>query len=522
MWWPRHRPHRGDQRAEGDLAGGQRCQQGHQRHRKADDTRATWSTSLAETSTAPSPFATAAGWATGWRGGPTSRKRSGRPPNWLQGRPPTIPGPGPRGISSRLDALARPTPCRWRETPFRPTRPRAGRRTRIRPPIDPDAGSTPLADSLQVLAYYDFEQRVAQDGGSFHVDTFDVQAQDGFSPAETAIASSSAARPTRQPLRHSQRPIAIVSARHRRPQAVRRLRPGFDRRHPHAPADRRPEAGGRSLFGVSFPPDVRLAWNPRSDLLIWAAASLARSARRPRSTRTSSRRRGPKVFLTGNPNFRPETLTAFRVETRSAVTSRASVSASAYYNLCDVTAQHRAQARGPSPRSTGATACAEKPGVEAWADWQALSWWRPVPSVAPCTRVSASSLGPRALLGVQQVADDPEVQAGLKSSIDLGSVVTLDTELRYVSALPGPVAPAYVELNARLGFNPDPRLQLSVDGFNLLHARHQGCRPRRPTRCHVACSANCDGGSESAAKGLAEPHHRFDPGGGLGRRHGVR
>ncbi len=33
--------------------------------------------------------------------------------------------------------------------------------------------------------------------------------------------------------------------------------------------------------------------------------------------------------------------------------------------------------------------------------------------------------------------------------------------------------PSYVELNSRLGWNVSERVQLSLSGFNLLHARHQ-------------------------------------------------
>ena len=54
----------------------------------------------------------------------------------------------------------------------------------------------------------------------------------------------------------------------------------------------------------------------------------------------------------------------------------------------------------------------------------------------------------------------------------IGPAVTLDGDLRYVSALPNPAVPAYAELNLRLGWNVTPRLQISVTGANLLHDRH--------------------------------------------------
>ena len=42
----------------------------------------------------------------------------------------------------------------------------------------------------------------------------------------------------------------------------------------------------------------------------------------------------------------------------------------------------------------------------------------------------------------------------------------------YFAALPNPAVPAYTELNARLGWAVTPKIQVSVSGFNLLHAYH--------------------------------------------------
>ncbi len=57
--------------------------------------------------------------------------------------------------------------------------------------------------------------------------------------------------------------------------------------------------------------------------------------------------------------------------------------------------------------------------------------------------------------------------------MDLWSDVNFDWDLRYVSKLPNPVVPAYVELGASVGWNVSETLRLSLSGFNLLHARHQ-------------------------------------------------
>ncbi len=80
--------------------------------------------------------------------------------------------------------------------------------------------------------------------------------------------------------------------------------------------------------------------------------------------------------------------------------------------------------------------------------------------------------GALGLLGVTQAGLDPKFQAVLKSSMDLAGRVTLDGDLRYVGALPGGGAPAYVEANGRLGWAVNDRVEISLSGRNLLHARH--------------------------------------------------
>ncbi|MDB5446715.1 MAG: TonB-dependent receptor, partial [Phenylobacterium sp.] len=111
-------------------------------------------------------------------------------------------------------------------------------------------------------------------------------------------------------------------------------------------------------------------------------------------------------------------------------------------------------------------------GLEAWGDYQAQPGWRLSASLTYLGEVFAFKPGASALLPLTQAANDPKYQAQLRSSMDLGPKVTFDTALRYVSALPDPRVPGYAELNARLGWDLTERLRLSLDGRNLLHARH--------------------------------------------------
>ena len=57
--------------------------------------------------------------------------------------------------------------------------------------------------------------------------------------------------------------------------------------------------------------------------------------------------------------------------------------------------------------------------------------------------------------------------------MDLSDRISFDADFRYVGALPNPAVPAYVELNTRLGWAISDSIELSLSGYNLLHARHQ-------------------------------------------------
>jgi iron complex outermembrane receptor protein len=50
---------------------------------------------------------------------------------------------------------------------------------------------------------------------------------------------------------------------------------------------------------------------------------------------------------------------------------------------------------------------------------------------------------------------------------------TLVAELRGVSALPDPKVPGYVELDARLAWRVNEKLDLALSGSSLLHSWHQ-------------------------------------------------
>jgi iron complex outermembrane receptor protein len=112
-------------------------------------------------------------------------------------------------------------------------------------------------------------------------------------------------------------------------------------------------------------------------------------------------------------------------------------------------------------------------GLEAWGEYRATPWWRLSGGLNLLSEHLKFEPGSSQLLGVPQAGDDPGTQAFARSSMNIGRSVSLDADLRYVSYLPDPHVPSYVELGGRLGWNVTDRVQVSLAGMNLLHDRHQ-------------------------------------------------
>jgi len=182
---------------------------------------------------------------------------------------------------------------------------------------------------------------------------------------------------------------------------------------------------------------------------------------------------GGALFLTGGANFQPEKLTAYEIGARMQPTSRLTLSISGFYNV--YTDLRSIEPTLPTflPLVWGNGIRGHTSGVEAWADYSVTPWWRLSAAFDVLNEHLEFKPGDLALVGVEQAGDDPEHQVSVKSSMNLGSAVTLDGDLRYVGALPNPQVPAYVELNARIAWNVTEHVQVAVSGMNLLHDHHQ-------------------------------------------------
>lgn len=216
-------------------------------------------------------------------------------------------------------------------------------------------------------------------------------------------------------------------------------------------------------------PDARLAWTPRADMLWWAAVSRAIRAATPFDVDVVEQV-GGVTFLRGNPEFRPERVTAYELGYRGRPAASLTLSVSAFYNQYDdLRTIEPASATALRPFYWGNGIEGHAYGVDAWADWQVTPRWRLSPGYRWLRKRLEFSRDASGLLGVQQAGLDPREQAMLVSSLDLGAAVAFDLHLRYQ----GPIAEAgldgYTELDVRLGWKASRTFDVALVGRNLLH-----------------------------------------------------
>jgi iron complex outermembrane receptor protein len=111
-------------------------------------------------------------------------------------------------------------------------------------------------------------------------------------------------------------------------------------------------------------------------------------------------------------------------------------------------------------------------GVELGATVQLTDHWRVHGAYTYLHKVLRLDAGSRDLTRGTSEANDPSFLASLRSHMDLRHGVMLDAFFRHVGRRPTPVVPAYSELDLRVAWAPRGGWEVSLNGQNLLHARH--------------------------------------------------
>ena len=328
--------------------------------------------------------------------------------------------------------------------------------------------------SFQLLTYYDENQRDVANGGGFVLNTYDIEGQHNFRLGSwnnivwgvgdrvlqygitdrIGTVSSLTWQPGHRTLN-----LADIFGQDRIPLAdTVELTVGL-------------KLENDPYSGWSPMPSGRLSWQVASDQMVWGAISRAVRSPTPFDTDVVEKL-GSTTFLTGSPKFMPEQVTVYELGYRGQLFGRVSLSVSAFDNIYDDLKNIEPTPVVTLPLMWANMMKGDVHGIEAWASFQALDWWRLDLGFNAQHEDFSFQPGSSKLLGIAQAGDDPHHQASLRSSMNLPHDLNFDADFRYVGALPNPAVPEYVELNSRLAWKISNGLSVALAGYNLLHGQH--------------------------------------------------
>lgn len=241
--------------------------------------------------------------------------------------------------------------------------------------------------------------------------------------------------------------------------------------------------------GFEVEPTARILWMPGPRKTFWAA--ITRSVRTPARLDEDLDLTG---FVTATPlpifvriadngQFFSEQLTGYEAGYRSLVRPRLYVDFEAFHNdynyLESIGAESIAFEDSPPPLrfviqvpfANGVMGRSD--GFEVAPDWKVNKWWELKGSVAYVHFDFWRKPGSRDLNTVQLYeGSSPGFQASAQSFFNLPRHFEFDQSFRYVGALPDLSVPAYETADVHLGWRPNPHVEFSLSGQNLLQASH--------------------------------------------------
>ena len=223
--------------------------------------------------------------------------------------------------------------------------------------------------------------------------------------------------------------------------------------------------------GFEIQPSGRVNWTFSPSRTLWAAIS--RAARTPsRIDRDLYAPGQPPYFLAGGPGFRSEKELAYELGYRHQEGALVLAFASFYSRYHGLRSLEQVNPPNPTPIVIGNGQDGESYGGEASAsyritdDWQVRAGYTEVRvHIWPNPGSTDTSRG-------TTESHAPNRQLSMSSSLHLGARWILDGGFRYLGRIENQLLPAYAELDARLGWQPIPALELSLAGRNLLHEKH--------------------------------------------------
>jgi iron complex outermembrane receptor protein len=229
-----------------------------------------------------------------------------------------------------------------------------------------------------------------------------------------------------------------------------------------------------SYTGLEVLPTARLSYTPDAGSIVWGAAS--RAVRSPsRFDREFFFPATEPHFIRGGPDFRSETADVVELGYRSQLGDHVSVSVTGFHHWYD-------HLRGGRPAPQGGVfvsnaAKARTWGMEAWATARVANAWEIAAGVLELRQHRELRPGFSGSSTLRDQGNDPEHQVLLRATRRFGEHHQVSAFARYVSALPAPAVPDYVQLDARWSYRPSRHVELGVGARNLLDERHAELEP---------------------------------------------
>ncbi|MDR7335212.1 TonB-dependent receptor domain-containing protein [Roseateles asaccharophilus] len=214
-------------------------------------------------------------------------------------------------------------------------------------------------------------------------------------------------------------------------------------------------------------PSLRVGWMPSARQQWWA--SLSRAVRAPaRLDRDLRLPPQPPFLIAGGPDFVSEVARVVELGHRGQPMPSLNYALTLYHHDWS-----RLRSGQPPPNAMVQNMIAGGSwGLEAWGQWQPLTWLKLSAGLNRLHQDLAVQPGSRDPVGPSALGNDPRQQWQLRASLQPHARHELDLGLRRVAALPNPAVPAYTVLDLHYAWRAAPGLELMLGGQNLLSGRH--------------------------------------------------
>jgi len=232
--------------------------------------------------------------------------------------------------------------------------------------------------------------------------------------------------------------------------------------------------------GFEVQPTARLLWNKNDRHIFWAAIS--RAVRTPSRTDAnfSLNVKSPdmRVLIQGNPELKSEVLLAYELGYRFNLTNKFLLDTNIFYNDYDQLRTSETIYFKPFPPPPFLVFKGDNQmdgevyGFEIATHWQVSKAWKLIGTYSYLDMQLHRK--PTSDDANAELSEDnsPHHQASLRSLFNLSRSLEWDTTLYYVDNVPNQNVASYTRFDVRLGWQPQPSLQLSLGVRNLFDNQH--------------------------------------------------